>query len=66
MKDCAPSVFLKMLVRISWALAVLYLCFRFIFFIDLFWRSMFPRLKGAHICFNHVYVQREMAFLLRL
>jgi hypothetical protein len=38
----------------------------FVFSIDLFWKSMFLRLKGAHTCFSHVYVQHEMVFLLQL
>jgi hypothetical protein len=30
------------------------------------WRNMFIRLKVAHICFSHVYVQCQMAFFIQL
>jgi len=36
----------------------------FIFSIDLFWKNMFLRLKGAATGFNFAYMQHEMAFLL--
>jgi hypothetical protein len=35
----------------------LYICaLSSVFLIDLFWRSMFFRLKGVPTCFNHVYM----------
>ncbi len=48
MEDCAPFAFIK-----SWALVAPYLCPSFVSLINLFWRSMFIRLKGAHTSFNH-------------
>ncbi len=34
----------------------------FVFSTSLFWKDMFFKLKGAHICFSHAYVQYKMAF----
>ncbi len=60
-ENCAPSTFLG-----SWVLMAHICVLSFVFLIDPFWRSMFLRLRGAHTCFNHVYVQLEMTFLLHL
>ncbi len=61
MEDCAPFAFL-----VSWALVALYLCFRFYIF-DRFWKSMFLGLVGGGPTYSsHVYMQREMTFLLQL
>jgi len=61
MEDYAPLAFLG--IGLWW----LHICvIGFIFLIDPFWMSMFFRLRGAHTCFNHVYVQHEITFLLQL
>jgi hypothetical protein len=41
----------------NWVLVAPYLCFRFLFFIDSFWKSIFLKLRGGgQTYFNHVYV----------
>jgi hypothetical protein len=59
MEKCALSIFLG-----SWVLVAPYLCSRFCIFHRLFLEEYIFKLKGAHTCFNHIYVQREMAFLM--
>jgi hypothetical protein len=59
MEDCAAFAFLG-----NWALVVSYLCSRFYIFDRPIWRNMFLKLKGAHTCFNHAYVQHEITFIL--
>jgi hypothetical protein len=57
MEDYAPSTFLG-----SWVLVVSYLCYGFVFLINLFWKIMFLKLKRVYTYFNHANVQREMTF----
>jgi hypothetical protein len=66
MDDCAPSIFLR-----NWVLVVMYLCFRFhIFNRPILEEYVFQieegKRGGGHIYFNHVYMQHEMTFLLKL
>ncbi len=51
MEDC-PICFSKELGFWLFCICVL----DFVFSIDPFWRSMFLRLRGAHISFNHAFV----------
>ncbi len=48
----------------SWALVASYLCFRFRIFDRLVLEEYVFHVEGVCTCFNHVYVQREIAFLL--
>jgi hypothetical protein len=50
----------------NWVLVVSYLCSRFRIFDKFASEGYFFRLKGAHTCFNHAYVQCKMALLLQL
>jgi hypothetical protein len=59
MEHCAPFVFLG-----NWVLMVSHLCFRFHIFNRHVLEEYVSQVEGAHTCFNHAYVQHEMAFLL--
>jgi len=50
----------------SWALLALYLCFRFCIFNRPILEEYVSQVEGAHTCFNHTYMQHEMACLLQL
>jgi hypothetical protein len=58
MKDYAPFTFLM-----GWALVAPYLGSRFVFSMDMFWKNMFLRLRGANTSFNHAFVEFEITFL---
>ncbi len=59
MEDFAPSKFLG-----SWALVIPYLCFKFLIFDRFILEKYIFQVKGAYTCFNHAYMQHEMAYLL--
>jgi len=61
MEDYAPSAFIG-----SWVLVVPYLCYRFCIFDRPILEECFLRLKKAHSCFSHVYMQRDMTSLVQL
>jgi hypothetical protein len=59
MEDCAQFSFLG-----NWVLVATYLCYKLhIFYIPILEKYVF-QVERAHTCFNHVYVQRKMTFLL--